>query len=142
MALATLDAAAARHRSIRSAGSEDAFWDNLVPMENGVPVIMKGYHPPGPSFPEGTQPRRRAGRSRVHPARQQHLHPAAQSVALFRQQPAGRGADPAGARAPYQPPITASAIGLNSAIQAYPLQKGIGNNPTDQQMFIRQRINQ
>jgi hypothetical protein len=31
---------------------------------------------------------------------------------------------------------------VNSAIQAYPLQNGIGNNPTDPQMFIRQRLNQ
>jgi hypothetical protein len=31
---------------------------------------------------------------------------------------------------------------VNNAIQAYPLEKGIGNNPTDQQEFIRQRLNQ
>ena len=47
------------------------------------------------------------------------------------------------APAPYQPPpITTFSDRVNNAIQAYPLQKGIGNNPTDQQMFIRQRLNQ
>jgi hypothetical protein len=47
------------------------------------------------------------------------------------------------APAPYQPaPITTFSDRVNSAIQAYPLQHGIGNNPTDQQSFIRQRVNQ
>ncbi len=31
---------------------------------------------------------------------------------------------------------------MNNAIHAYPLEKGIGNNPIDQQQFIRQRANQ
>ena len=78
----------------------------------------------------------------AYPARQQHLHSAAQSVAVFGQQPAGCGADPARSRAVQPPPITTFSDRVNSAIQAYPLEKGIGNNPTDQQMFIRQRINQ
>ena len=44
---------------------------------------------------------------------------------------------------PYKPPpITTFSDRVNNAIQAYPLEKGIGNNPTDQQMFIRQRLNQ
>ena len=47
------------------------------------------------------------------------------------------------APAPYKPPpITTFSDRVNSAIHAYPLQKGIGNNPTDQQEFIRQRLNQ
>ncbi|WP_068016486.1 hypothetical protein [Rhodoplanes sp. Z2-YC6860] len=44
---------------------------------------------------------------------------------------------------PYQPPPTTTfGDRVNNAIQAYPLQKGIGNNPVDQQEFIRQRANQ
>ena len=44
---------------------------------------------------------------------------------------------------PYQPPPTTTfSDRVNNAIQAYPLQKGIGNNPVDQQEFIRQRANQ
>jgi len=43
---------------------------------------------------------------------------------------------------PYNPPrITTFGDRVNSAIQDYPLQKGIGNNPVDQQQFIRQRAN-
>jgi hypothetical protein len=44
---------------------------------------------------------------------------------------------------PYQPPpITTFSDRVNDAIHAYPLQKGIGNNPVNQQEFIRQRANQ
>ena len=43
---------------------------------------------------------------------------------------------------PYQPPkINTFSDRVNDAIQAYPLQKGIGNNPVNQQEFIRQRAN-
>jgi hypothetical protein len=43
----------------------------------------------------------------------------------------------------YQPPkINSFGDRVIDAIHAYPLEKGIGNNPTDQQMFIRQRANQ
>src|SRR4029079_19800711 len=44
---------------------------------------------------------------------------------------------------PYNPPpITTFSDRVNSAIQAYPLERGIGNNPLDQQQFIRQRLKQ
>jgi hypothetical protein len=39
------------------------------------------------------------------------------------------------------PPITSFGDRATDAIHSYPLQKGIGNNPTDQQMYIRQRAN-
>jgi hypothetical protein len=43
---------------------------------------------------------------------------------------------------PYQPPpITTFSDRVGNAIQAYPLEKGIGNNPRDMQQFIRQRAN-
>src|SRR5206468_6375269 len=38
---------------------------------------------------------------------------------------------------PYKPPpITTFSDRVNSAIQAYPLEKGLGNHPIDQQQFI------
>jgi hypothetical protein len=40
------------------------------------------------------------------------------------------------------PPINSFGDRVIDAIHAYPLEKGIGNNPTDPQMFIRQRANQ
>ena len=39
------------------------------------------------------------------------------------------------------PPITSFGDRATDAIHSYPLQKGIGNNSTDQQMYIRQRSN-
>ena len=43
---------------------------------------------------------------------------------------------------PYTPPpITTFSDRVNGAIQSYPLQKGIGNNPTDMQEYIRQKSN-
>ena len=47
------------------------------------------------------------------------------------------------APAPYiPPPINTFSDRVTGAIHAYPLEKGIGNNPIDQQQFIRQRANQ
>ena len=39
------------------------------------------------------------------------------------------------------PPITSFGDRARDAIHSYPLQKGIGNNPTDMQMYIRQNAN-
>ena len=39
------------------------------------------------------------------------------------------------------PPINSFGDRARDAIHSYPLEKGIGNNPTDQQMYIRQRAN-
>jgi hypothetical protein len=43
---------------------------------------------------------------------------------------------------PYKPPsITTFSDRVNKAIQSYPLQRGIGNNPTNMQSYIRQQAN-
>jgi hypothetical protein len=43
---------------------------------------------------------------------------------------------------PYKPPsITTFGDRVNNAIQSYPLQRGIGNNPTNMQSYIRQKAN-
>jgi hypothetical protein len=39
------------------------------------------------------------------------------------------------------PPIRSFGDRATDAIHSYPLQKGIGNNPTDMQMYIRQNAN-
>jgi hypothetical protein len=117
----------------------------LVPVDrDGTPIIMQGYRSPrmtrdGPTSQGADAARRSSGED---PARQQHLHSAAQPVAVFREQPAGCGADPARPQPYKPPPITTFSDRVNNAIQAYPLEKGIGNNPIDQQQFIRQRLNQ
>jgi hypothetical protein len=146
--LATLDAASARtkkHRAGHSRSAEEAaFWSGLVRTEHGTPVIMKGYHPPAPSSREPMleQPRERADRPvRIPRGSSTYIPPVNPS-------PYSVNSPPASALtqlppAPYQPaPITTFSDKVNSAIQAYPLEKGIGNNPTDPQMFLRQRLNQ
>jgi len=148
LVVGTLDAAAARHRRhsvfishhtvVRSTSPESAFWSG-IPVENGTPVIMKGYHPPRVT-PD--QPGQRADRPvNIPRGSSTYIPPAVPSpyssnsppvVALTRLPPA-----------PYQPPrIETFGDRVTNAIHDYPLQKGIGNNPTDQQMFIRQRANQ
>ena len=110
-------------------------------MENGVPVIMKGYHP-SPAVARGGAPSERADRP-VHIPRgsSTYIPPPNPSPYSANSPPAAALTQPA--PAPYQPPpITTFSDRVNSAIQAYPLQNGIGNNPTDRQMFIRQRLNQ
>ena len=149
--VAALDASAARtrrHHAVEDASSnsaESAFWrgaGSSVPVENGVPIIMKGYHPPAPAKEEPSQ--RRADRA-VHIPRGSSsfvdIPPPTPS-------PYSRNSPPAAALTqpsvqPYNPPhITTFSDKVTNAIHDYPLQNGIGNNPTDQQMFIRQRANQ
>jgi hypothetical protein len=148
ISLATLDAASARTKKhhvhySRSAG-EAAFWSG-VRTEHGTPIIMKGYHPPAPTSSEPVlekPPQERADRPvRIPRGSSTYIPPVNPS-------PYSANSPPAAALtrlppAPYQPaPITTFSDRVNSAIQAYPLEKGIGNNPTDPQMFLRQRLNQ
>jgi hypothetical protein len=148
----TLDAAAARHRRhvarfvshhtvVRSTSPESAFWSG-IPVENGTPVIMKGYHPPRVT-PEESEPRQRADREvKIPRGSSTYIPPPVPS-------PYSSNSPPAASLTrlppvqPYNPPhIETFGDRVTNAIHDYPLQKGIGNNPTDQQMFIRQRANQ
>jgi hypothetical protein len=132
---------AVRHRA-RTLPGEAAFWSGLVPVENGVSVIMRGFHPP--SVAPSTEPRMRSERPvciprgsssfvDIPPVNPAPYGPNSPPAAVLTQPPVQRYVPP---------PITTFSDRVNDAIHAYPLQKGIGNNPTDQQMFIRQRINQ
>jgi hypothetical protein len=138
----TLDSAAARHRkqSVRTGSTpEAAFRSELVPMENGVPVIMKGYHPPRLT-PAESRPRQRADRDvKIPRGSSTYIPPPNPSPYSSNSPPAAALIQPA--PAPYNPPpITTFSDRVNNAIHAYPLEKGIGNNPLDQQEFIRQRL--
>ena len=100
---------------------------------------MKGYHPPRVS-PDTDEPREHAERP-VHIPRGSSTSSRRRCRRLFLEQPAGIVADPVAAAIP------AGAdhhLGdrVTNAIHDYPLQEGIGNNPTDMQSFIRQRANQ
>lgn len=144
LALVTLDTAVARHKkqpNHRRPAAESAFWRGLVPVENGVPVIMKGYHPPRLMSEEAPPRQRAAGPIHIPRGSSTYIPPPNPSPYSSNSPPAAALTAPA--PAPYQPaPITTFSDRVNSAIQAYPLEKGIGNNPTDPQMFLRQRLNQ
>jgi hypothetical protein len=143
LALGTLDAASARSKkqSARTGSAESAFWGSLVPVENGIPVIMKGYHPPR-STVEEAPPQQRADRPiKIPRGSSTYIPPPNPSPYSRMSPPAASLTQPA--PAPYMPPpITTFSDRVTGAIHAYPLEKGIGNNPIDQQQFIRQRANQ
>ena len=142
LALGTLDAASARSKKhpAKTGTAESAFWGNLVPMENGTPVIMRGYHPPRLTTEE--QPQQRADRPiKIPRGSGTYIPPPSPSPYSRSSPPAAALTGPA--PAPYQPPpINTFSDRVTGAIHAYPLEKGIGNNPIDQQQFIRQRANQ
>jgi hypothetical protein len=147
--MGTLDAAAARHRrhvshrTVVHSTSRDIEFSSRsgIPVENGTPVIMKGYHPPRVA-PDTGEPREHAERP-VHIPRgsSTYIPPPVPS-------PYSSNSPPASSLTRLPPPnptpapITTFGDRVTNAIHDYPLQKGIGNNPTDMQSFIRQRANQ
>jgi hypothetical protein len=151
MVVGTLDAAAARQkkkpRVSRPAVTQiDRVPGTLVPVDrDGTPIIMQGYRSPSMMRDAGQptpEPRQRADRPiRIPRGSSTYIPPVNPSPYSVNSPPAAGLTMPA--PAPYQPPpITTFSDRVNNAIQAYPLEKGIGNNPTDQQEFIRQRLNQ
>ncbi|MCX7313596.1 MAG: hypothetical protein NTV56_18180 [Alphaproteobacteria bacterium] len=111
----------------------------------GTPIIMKGYRSPVMMRDAG-EPRSEPNRPVEHPVRiprgsSTYIPPPNPSPYSSNSPPAAAFIQPP--PAPYQPaPITTFSDRVNNAIQAYPLQGGTGNNPSDQQQFIRQRLNQ
>ena len=103
---------------------------------------MKGYHPPAPAREESTQ--QRADRAVKIPRGSSSYVDIPPPVPS----PYSRNSPPAAALTqptvqPYNPPhITTFSDKVTDAIHAYPLERGLGNNPIDQQSFIRQRVNQ
>jgi hypothetical protein len=104
---------------------------------DGTPIIMRGLERPKKPEPE-QGPRRRSERP-VHIPRGSggYIPPPVPSPYAGPPPPLTQ---PPGVYQP--PPINSFGDRVIDAIHAYPLEKGIGNNPTDQQMFIRQRANQ
>ena len=114
--------------------------DQSLPVtRDGTPIIMQGYNP-DPS--RGKAPRQRADRPvRIPRGSSTYIPPINPSPYSSNSPPAPALTQPA--PVPYQPPkITTFGDRVNDAIHAYPLERGIGNNPVDQQQFIRQRANQ
>jgi hypothetical protein len=156
MMLGTLDSASARKKKVRATPQATASekWlrhvpGQLVPVDrDGTPIIMQGYRSPSmmrrdKGANELQEPTQRADRPiRIPRGSSTYIPPPNPSpYSSINSNPPAALTQPA--PAPYQPaPITTFSDKVNSAIQAYPLQKGIGNNPIDQQQFIRQRVNQ
>src|SRR5436190_4149950 len=152
MVLGTLDAASARKKKVRANPLPTASENEprhvpgqLVPVDrDGTPIIMQGYRSPAMmrGDKEPSEPVRRADRPvKIPRGSSTYIPPPSPSPYSLNSPPAAALIQPV--PQPYKPPpITTFSDRVNSAIQAYPLEKGIGNNPTDQQMFIRQRLNQ
>jgi hypothetical protein len=99
---------------------------------NGVPIIMKGFR-----SDRGKMNRAGAARSGKFATRSARI-PRGSSTAIAPRV----GTTTGQAVQPYNPPrITTPGDRATSAIHSYPLNKGVGNNPTDQQMYIRQNSN-
>jgi hypothetical protein len=144
LAIATFDAAAARNR--KPAKKEAP---SIVRDLDGTPIIMRGYRAPrmrnnnaGDVIEKETQPGRaqlprtvRRGSSSfvgippVNPSPNSPNSPPA--AALIKPAPA-----------PYRPPsITTYGDRVTNCIHSFPLNAGIGNNPTNQQSYVRQCAN-
>ena len=152
MVLGTVDAASARKKKVRAKPQPTASENQprhvpgqLVPVDrDGTPIIMQGYRSPRMMRDAGEPmpaPKQRADRPvRIPRGSSTYIPPVNPSPYSINSPGAPALAQPA--PGPYQPPpITTFSDRVNNAIQAYPLQKGIGNNPMDQQEFIRQRLN-
>ncbi|MBX9825452.1 MAG: hypothetical protein K2Y27_10715 [Xanthobacteraceae bacterium] len=104
----------------------------------GVPIIMKGY----------STDSRKANRAGLERSGKQASRPIPRGSSTYIPPPvpspsrATVGAATGPIVQPYNPPpITTFGDRVNNAIQSYPLNKGLGNNPTDMQMYIRQNSN-
>jgi hypothetical protein len=109
---------------------------------SGTPIIMKGFR-------TNRADTRRAGTSRsVKPATvkpadvRQAYRPARIPRGSGTAIPSQVGTTTGQTVQPYNPPrIETFSDRVTNSIHSYPLQKGIGNNPADQQMYIRQKAN-
>jgi hypothetical protein len=150
MVLGTLDAASARKKKVRvnpqPTASENLRYapGQLVPVDrDGTPIIMQGYRSRAITRDnEPKEPVQRADRPiKIPRGSSTYIPPPSPSPYSVNSPPAAALTQPV--PQPYKPPpITTFSDRVNSAIQAYPLEKGLGNNPIDQQQFIRQRLNQ
>lgn len=146
LAVATFNAAAARHRKSGTKHHHQA--SSIVRDLDGTPIIMQGYKAPravrGERATGVMQDENRPNRPRalvrrgsssfvdippVNPSPNSPNSPPA--AALIRPAPQ-----------PYRPPpINTYSDRVTSCIHSFPLNAGIGNNPTNQQSYVRQCAN-
>jgi hypothetical protein len=153
--LGTLDSASAKKKRVSSNPQATASekWlrgvpGQLVPVDrDGTPIIMQGYRSPGmmrrdKERIEPDEPMQRADRPvKIPRGSSTYIPPPSPSPYSVSSPPAAALTQPV--PQVYKPaPIVTFGDKVNNAIHAYPLERGIGNNPMDQQQFIRQRVNQ
>src|SRR5262249_50656452 len=110
-----------------------------VPLDyDGTPIIMQGFHRSrGPRERGDDGPRREVRGPRGSSTYIVPVNPA----------PAAASSPPAAALTqptvqPYKPPpINTFSDRVTNCIHSFPLQGGVGNNPSNQQMYIRQCAN-
>jgi hypothetical protein len=104
---------------------------------DGTPIIMQGMDcPRRPArAEEGKQPTQRAERPRVTPRGSSgpYIAPPLRTPSLTLTQPSA---------APYiPPPVNNPSERINQLNQSFPLNGGLGNNPTDRDAYIRYNFN-
>jgi hypothetical protein len=137
--------AAPRHKKhpVRTDPAAETFWGSLVPMgRDGNPIIIKGDHL-SRAAPAEPEPQQRTGR----PVRVPRGSSSYVDIPLVNPSPYSGNSPPAPQLLqrqvePYKPPpINSFSDRVTNCIHSYPLNAGIGNNPTDQQTYIRQCAN-
>jgi hypothetical protein len=133
-ALATAETAAARprkHRVERSAAP------SITRDCGGTPIIMQGLECPKGSVRDEDRPTRRAERPRAFPrgsgGAYQPLVPSPGGLRSPTLQPAV---------GPYQPPpINSFSDRATQCVHSFPLNAGLGNNPTNRDAYVRSCVN-
>jgi hypothetical protein len=155
-AAGSLDPALAKHKHKKSTAHRES--SHIVRDYDGTPIIIKGYRPrhatPARTAPVEVTPAEAVPQEPRQPSQRQadrpvHI-PRGSSTYIPPVNPSPYSSNSPPARAltqpivqPYNPPpITTFSDRVTGAIHSYPLERGLGNNPTDQQMYIRQKANQ
>ena len=137
VALAAADGALARSKKAR-AKPEAA--STVLQDYDGTPIIMQGLERPKKQrAPEESKPSGRVERPRKVPRGSGGYIPPPVPSPSAGSPPAALMQPPPAPNRP--PPIKSFGDRVTDCIHSYPLNRGIGNNPTDQQMYIRQCAN-
>jgi hypothetical protein len=144
LAVATFDAAAAR---TRKPAKKEA--PSIVRDLDGTPIIMRGYRAPRArsNSAAGTMPDESRSDRAERPRTVRRGSSSFTDIPPVNPSPNSPNSPPAAALtrpapAPYRPPpITTYGDRVTNCIHSFPLNAGIGNNPTNQQSYVRQCAN-
>jgi hypothetical protein len=144
LAVATFDAAAAR---TRKPAKKEA--PSIVRDLDGTPIIMRGYRAPRArsNSAAGTMPDESRSDRAKRPRTVRRGSSSFIDIPPVNPSPNSPNSPPAAALTrpvptPYRPPpITTYGDRVTNCIHSFPLNAGIGNNPTNQQSYVRQCAN-